>query len=202
MRFWELFLGFDPNRENTFPGQQAGEEVELMTVFHWIKLVPFFVEIFVLLTGLVLLNFYSDFFVSVEVVTKLYINSIALALIVHMFCFRLYNYFLKVIIITNYRLIDIRHSVFLRREQEDIAMTNVQDCHFQQRGIFPRIFKYGDLVIMGTSSDIKYTFHSVPRVAKIHNLINEIQQKNIRRPGGLGVGNIMSRTVQEPLPKE
>lgn len=202
MRFWELFLGFDPNRENTFPGQQVGEEVELMTVFHWIKLVPFFLEVAVLLTGLFVLNFYSDFFVNVTPFTKLVINSIALALVIHMFCFRLYNYFLKVIIITNYRLIDIRHSVFLRREQEDIAMTNVQDCHFQQRGIFPRIFKYGDLIIMGTSSDIKYTFHSVPRVAKIHNLINEIQQKSIRRPIGLGIGATMPRAVREPLPKE
>lgn len=171
-----------------------------MTVFHWMRMVPFLLVVAALIAGLLVLNFFSDFFAGFTPATRLYLNTVGIALIIHLVCFRLYNYFLKVIIITNYRLIDIRHSVFLRREQEDIAMTNVQDCHFQQRGLLPRLFKYGDLIIMGSNSDIKYTFHGIPKVAKMHNLINAVQQKYLRRNGAFTLNTGSMSAAKEPAP--
>ena len=199
MGFWKTFLGFDPNREKAFPGHQPGEEVQLMTVFHWVTLVPFFMELLVFVVIVITLNV-SEAFRSLSSESRFYVNTIAIALIIHLLCFRLYNYFLRVIIVTNYRLIDIRHSVFLKREQEDIAMSNIQDCHFQQRGLFPRIFKYGDLIILGTNADIRYTFHSLPGVAKIHNLINVAHHSSLHGQPAAGAAPNHQQGAPTPPP--
>lgn len=151
-----------------------------MTVHHWMLLVPFFFEIFALAALLLILNFWSDFFTELSPELRFAINTTAIALLIHLFCFRMYNYFLKVMLITNYRLIDIEHSVFLRREREVISMSNIQDFRYCQNGLLPRIFKYGDLIVLGSSSDVKYTFHYVPKVNKVHHLMGEIHQRSIR----------------------
>lgn len=175
-KFWEKFLGFDPNSEKTFPGQQPGEEVELMTVFHWMSLVPFFLQLSLLAILFVVL-YLSEFFNSLSPVVQMSITTLGAALLVHLVCFRLYNYFLKVILITNFRVIDIRHSVFLKREREAIPMFNIQDFRYQQNGILPRLFNYGTLVILGSSTDVKYVFHYLPKVNRIHHVLGEIHQK-------------------------
>jgi membrane protein YdbS with pleckstrin-like domain len=180
MRFWQSFFGFDPSRTQTFPGQQAGEEVELMTVRHWMSLMPFFLQIGAFV--LVLIGFsLSGFFAEFSDVTQMFIITISLAILCHLICFRLYNYFLKVILITNFRVIDIRHSVFLKREREAIPMFNIQDFRFQQSGVFPRLFNYGTLMILGSSTDVKYVFRFLPKVNKIHHILGEIHQKTVRR---------------------
>lgn len=179
MGFWKTFLGFDPNRKRLFPGAQEGEEVIYMGVSHWTSLIPFFVKMALFSTVLVLLNVF-DVFGIYSSTSGFFINSISVALLFHFLCFRLYNYFLKVMMITNYRLIDIRHTVFLRREREVIPMTNIQDLRFQQNGIFARMFKYGELIVLGSSSDVKYSFHRVPQVNRLHHILGEIHQKALR----------------------
>jgi membrane protein YdbS with pleckstrin-like domain len=179
MSFWEKFLGFNPNRERSFPGEQEGEKVIYMGVFHWIHLMPFFLKLSGVIGALILVNSFGlmdDFTTQ----TRFFLNSSAAVILLHVTCFRLYNYFLKVMLITNYRLIDIRHTVFLKREREVIPMSNIQDIRYQQNGILSRIFNYGDLIVLGSSSDVKYQFHYVPKANKLHHLLGEIHRKALR----------------------
>lgn len=173
-RLWHRLLGFDPHRDRSFPGQQPGEEVELLTVFHGIRIIPLIIYVLVLILALILVNIFADFSPQLA----FYINTVSVAVIIHIFCWRLYNHFLKVIIVTNIRIIYIQHSVLLERERETITLANVQDIHFKQSGIIPRIFGYGDLVILGSSTDIKYHFKYVPKVNKVHHLLCEVHQRN------------------------
>ncbi len=175
--FWHKFLGFDPSRQRSFPGQQPGEEVELLAVFHGIRIVPFIIYIIIFVIIVILINYFIDMTSGV----RLYVNTILVALLIHALCIRLYNYFLKVIIITNRRLIYIQHSALLKRERETIPMTNIQDFRFKQNGILPRIFGYGDLMILGSSSEVKYRFKYVPKVNRVHHTLCEVHQKMIRR---------------------
>lgn len=179
MPLWERFLGFNPNRKREFPGQQEGEHAVYMGVFHWIKLVPFVFQVSLaclVLFGVNSFGFLDDFSAQMRFV----INSTVLITLLHVFCFRLYNYFLKVMLITNYRLIDIRHTVFLKREREVIPLHNIQDIRYQQNGILARLLKYGDLIVLGSSSDVKYQFRHVPKANKMHHLLGEIHQKVLR----------------------
>lgn len=177
MKFWERFLGFDPNRKTVFPGQQSEEEIELMTVFHWIILVPFFLQIFIIIGIFVFIYLVTDFFDQMSFETQFFVGTIILTLFIHIFCFRLYNHFMKVTIITNFRVIEIRNTVFLHREQDIISMNNIQDFRYEQKGILPRILKFGDLIIFGTNVEIKYELKNLPHVANIHHLLGEIYQK-------------------------
>ena len=172
-------LGFDPDRERSFPGQQPGEEVVLMTVFHWMKLVPFFFYLCLFVAAFVIFYYALGLSEDLSPINKLYLTTIFIAVIINVVCFRLYNYFLKIILVTNYRLIEINHSVFLRREREVIPIINIQDLRFRQKGILPRIFKYGDLIVYGASTDIKYEFKYIISVNKIHHLLNEIRLKAV-----------------------
>lgn len=175
--FWHKFLGFDPSRQQTFPGQQPGEEVELLAVFHGIRIIPFLIYIVIFMLIIIIINYFVDLTPEMH----LYINTILVALLIHILCVRLYNYFLKVIIITNRRLIYIQHSTLLKRERETIPMTNIQDFRFKQNGVLPRIFGYGDLMILGSSSEVKYKFKYVPKVNKVHHILCEVHQRMVRR---------------------
>lgn len=179
MPFWEKLIGFDLNRKRAFPGEQEGEEVVYMGVFHWMVLMPFVLKIGLAIALLVGVNVF-DLFGEVETSVRFLFNTTLVTVLIHIVCFRMYNYFLKVMMITNYRLIEIRHSVFLKREREVIPMGNIQDIRYQQTGIFQRLFKYGDLIVLGSSSDVKYQFHYVPKVNKIHHILGEIHQKALR----------------------
>ena len=76
MGFWKTFLGFDPNRLRSFPGQQQGEEVVLMTVFHWMSLVPFFFYFFVIIIAYLSFYFISGVSNELSPLTLLYLNSV------------------------------------------------------------------------------------------------------------------------------
>lgn len=179
MHFWKAFLHIGAPRKRDFPGHQPGEHVELITVLHWVSLVPFFFQVAILF-GLSIWFITSDLYSEITDVPRIFTMSIVVALFIHALCFRLYNYSLKVILVTNFRVIDIRHSVFLKREREAIPMFNIQDLRYQQSGIFQRIFHYGTLMILGSSTDLKYVFRYVPRVNKFHHILAEVHQKRLR----------------------
>ncbi|MDP2690898.1 MAG: PH domain-containing protein [bacterium] len=196
----QLLGGADPQRNRAFPGEQPNEEVEFMSIFHWMKLMPFFLKMLVLVVAAVLL-FTSSFFQGLSPMLHFSIISLFSTLCVHVVCFRAFEFFLRFMMITNYRVIDIRNGVFLKREMEVIPMTNIQDTRSQQRGIFSRIFKYGDLIILGSSTDVKYQFHYVHTVSKIHYILNEILQKVVSQnlPRGLRKNGV-ARESEEPVP--
>ena len=206
MGFWSRFLGFDPNRKRSFPGQQPGEEVIYMGVFHWMVLGPFILQFGSVFLALILINVYGSFFQDLSPLVRLYVNTFVVGITIHIACFRLFNYFLKVMILTNYRLIEIRHSVVLTREREVIPMVNIQDFRYKQNGILARIFGYGDLLVLGANVEVKYQFHLVPKVNRLHHLLCEVHGKAINQYGvyraqqGRGQQTLpsMPQVTQEP----
>ncbi|MDF2378921.1 MAG: PH domain-containing protein [Candidatus Gracilibacteria bacterium] len=183
MRFWKYILGFDPNRMRLFPGQQPGEEIELMTVRHWIILIPFFGQLIVLSLGLLWLNYGL---LSAQLPEELffYTNVIAVSTLVHAFFMKMFNHYLRVIIITNYRVIDIRNTIFFYRERESIPMSNIQDFRVKQHGLLPRIFKYGELYVIGANSEIQYHLKCIPNVNMVHHLLSGLHQINLMQQQG------------------
>jgi hypothetical protein len=182
IKFFDIFLGFkDARRKNNrFPGQQEGELVEYLSVMHWIKLFPFALFICFSLFAIAAFHISIMPLMQFSLMTEFIVYSVALTLLVHLTALKLFNYFMDVLIITNYRIIDVRHTVYLIRERDTISLHNVQDIHFKQSGVWPRLLNYGDLEIYGSNVDVEYRIHHVPDVEKVHSMLCHIHRKAIQ----------------------
>lgn len=176
-------IGFDPTVIERFPGQQHGETVELMTTYHWISFIPDFFKIFTFTTIFLLIIAFTNVPQEFSPEIRFYIFMIILAILIHWICFCLYNYFLKIILITNMRVIEIENTVFLRREQDATFLTHIQDVKFHQHDIIQRIFRFGDLVILGGSNEVKHVLCYVPKVHIVHDVLSDLHQKALENTG-------------------
>lgn len=173
---WKRFIGYRSDRFRDFPGHQPGEEVKLIAVCHWMVLAPFLGYFSLGLAGMLYLNFGSSFLSTLNPMTELIVNVTGYGILTHLLFLKLYNYLLRFVMVTDIRLIDNRHSIYFKREKEIIPLSNIQDIRYIQKGLLPRIFKYGDLIVLGSSSDVRYEFHFVPQVAKVHHLLGDVHQ--------------------------
>lgn len=176
-------IGFDPAGTDQFPGQQRSETVELMTTYHWISLIPDFFKFVAFISIFLLVVTYTNLPQEFSPEIQFYMFTIIIAILIHWICFRLYNYFLKIILITNMRVIEIDNTVFLRREQDATFLTHIQDVKFHQHDILQRIFGFGDLVVLGGSNEVKHVLCYVPKVHIVHNMLSDLHQKSMEQSG-------------------
>jgi hypothetical protein len=177
VKLLDTLLGLDEEKKFGFPGQQEGEEVEIMTSSHWIVLLPFLTFSIVALGLLLLFDLYFASSLGVPILYLYMGHVVIFTAYIHIFALRLFNFFLNPLIVTNYRVIEVKHTVFLQRERDSIDLRNVQDISFCQSGIWPRIFNYGDLKVFGSSVDVEYHFHHIPNVEKFHSTLGHIHRR-------------------------
>lgn len=171
--------------EKQFPGQQRGENIETVTPLHWVTMMPY---LFVLLgiTGIVsVLNYlWFRFYGSQDSLwIVIFIDSTIALILLHLFFVRLMNYFLRVILVTNYRLLDLNSSTVLRREKKTVDFATIQDIEYSQKGLIQRFLNYGTISIHNAAGEKHFTFHFIPRPSKFYNRLNHIYRKaQFKRP--------------------
>jgi hypothetical protein len=111
---------------------------------------------------------------------------------VHRFFVHIYNYFLDVVIITNYRIVDLNKTIILRDTKEVIDLAKIQDVLKKQDGLIRNVLNYGKLTITLSSSSIIKTLHFVPNPDFHFRVINRkkrdyIHQKQYDRRRGSGL---------------
>ncbi len=87
----------------------------------------------------------------------------------------------NVTILTNFRIIDIGQNGFFDRTVSEVPMSMIDDVSFRIKGIFPTLFKYGNILIetSGNAANIEVLSISKPQV--IHELINDLRVKFPKR---------------------
>lgn len=165
--------------EKEFPGQQAGENLEMMTTLHWVTMVPYFAILgfisFIIYLGNNMLYWIYGEDVSMWLI--IFFDSIYILILWHLACIRILNYFLQVILVTNYRLLSLNSSTVLQRETKMIDFLNVQDIECIQKGIVQRVLNYGTITIHNAAGDELFIFEFVPRPTKFYNRLNHIYRK-------------------------
>lgn len=155
-----------------------GEVVEFFVPRHWIVLVPLMAVFLLLVIALIVVN--SLWYILAPPVSAEWLilfNGTYLAFILHFFFFRAINSLMNIMIVTNFRVLRVRSTVFLLRERNVISMKNVQDIEMNQSGILPRLLNYGEIVITSASGEYELSFHYIPHTQKIYNILNHIYQK-------------------------
>lgn len=138
------------NADKHFKGQQRNEELVYYTCKHWIILVPLLVELVIVLaiiSALVAAGFAIEEKTSFIKVVFIGITILA-ALWLHNFFTRFLNYFLDIVIITNYRVIKIEKSLYMQDDQNIVDLHEIQDIKKIQHGIISNLLDYGKLVIV------------------------------------------------------
>ncbi len=186
------------NKDRYFKGQYYDEECITFFRQHWITLLPELLMYGVFGMMLLISGFYfvnavnfsmKEFFPQFFFLTLLAL----LTYFIHRFFFRLFNHFLHTVILTNFRIVDVTKVlfvIFIRDTQQTFDMKEIQDIQKQQDGFWKNVLRFGVLIIMMSSSDIKriyyvpnpdYHFRLVNRIKRIY-IQQRVQDKQQERP--------------------
>ena len=173
------------NTNRNFKGQQKHEVVHSFCRKHWIVLVPHMIG-FALVFGFPLIFFFTvsrdDLASLFSPLTYRIIAGAALIGItyyLHRFFLRLFSYYLQIMIITNFRVIQLDQTLFFNRNRDSIDLPEIQDIVIQQSGVIKTIFNYGELIITLSSAHASKTLVCVPNPEYFFRKINKTKREYI-----------------------
>ncbi len=164
-----------------FKGQQRNEELVYYTRAHWITLMPLFLETVLLVgitTGLISLSFvigetgtmWEVIFVLATAGITGWLNTIFI---------RFLNYFLGIVLVTNFRVIRLEKTLYLRDDKNVVDLHEIQDIKKFQHGIVSNLLNYGRLVIVVPTMIEPMILNSIPNPDKFFQKVNNAKRDYI-----------------------
>lgn len=89
----------------------------------------------------------------------------------------------NVIFVTTEKIAQVLYISLFNRKVSQLSIGDVQDVTVSQNGIFPRIFKYGTLVIETAGEQQNYTFTYVPNPYETGRAIVGSHEENLHKYG-------------------
>ncbi len=164
-----------------FPGQHENEEIIFFFQKHWVELIypvgRFLVEQFLIFMVLLFMYFRGQNLLHTlegRIMTVVVIVSVMFT--VFTLWIRLFNFFLRLIIITEYRLVDVKHQLFITNDENVIDFTSVQDVRAETHGFFNNIIKCGTLTFVFAGTNEPKVFHNVMHPHKISARIMQVRE--------------------------
>jgi len=93
------------------------------------------------------------------------------------FFFSFIDYYLDVWIITNERIIDIEQRGFFSRIISEHKLFRIQDVNSEVHGIFPTLFRFGEVHVQTAGAVPKFQFHQIPYPEKIRDTVIKLAQR-------------------------
>ena len=90
------------------------------------------------------------------------------------------DFYLDIWIVTNDRIIDIEQFGLFSRTISELELFRIQDITTNVHGIFPTIFKYGDITVQTASTNVSVVFRSVPNPDKIRQSLLELAHEDYK----------------------
>lgn len=89
----------------------------------------------------------------------------------------------NVIFVTNEKVAQVQYTSLFSRKISQLSIGDIQDVTVTQKGIFPRIFNYGTLVIETAGEQQNYTFTYVPKPYESSKIVIGAHETNLRQFG-------------------
>lgn len=168
------------NTDRHFQGQQKNEEVKYFTRKHPVILLPF-IGIWLVLSGALILVFISLFSAgdirdSLLFKSVFLISAIFFIILNHFFFLRLLNYYFEIVILTNYRVINMKKTLFIYDDKEIVDLHEIQDIKKHQTGIWPNLLNYGDLLVTVSTTSSSMILRDIPNPEYYFNQINHAKR--------------------------
>jgi len=171
------------NTNKHFRGQQREEILIYMTRKHWMVLLPIFME-FLILISVITISVWSAipyFGIGVnKTVGFLIIAGIAVITGWMNYLFvEFLNNFLDTAIVTNFRVLKIEKSLFLKNNMDMVDLHEIQDIKKMQDGIMENLFNYGKLVIIVPTMLEPLVLNSMPDPERFFRKVNNAKRDYI-----------------------
>lgn len=155
------------NEEYDFKGQLKYEKYQFFFRKHWMKfLQPFFFIFPILLLLFVVLLVLGRLTLMVDFIfIRVFFVFFAMTLIIvflTMFFLQIINFYFDLVIVTDYRIIITKKTVFLKNNSDTIDLTKIQDIAVEAHGILRNYLRYGKLIITLSTSAPPVTINYVP----------------------------------------
>lgn len=158
---------------NSFEGQEEGEEVKLLLRQH-----PFVIYVqmgILLLSSIIPLIIGAQFwnYFSAHGSGKLFLFVASLWYLgVWLTLFRaLTIYTLNILIITDRRIITNKQHAFFDREISELRSHRIQDVTTHTNGFIETILKFGDISVQTAASEREFIFRKMPQPDEVRNTI-------------------------------
>lgn len=86
-------------------------------------------------------------------------------------------YFMRYLVITNQRIIEVEQKGFFDREVSAFRLENIQDITVDIRGIIASMLDFGDILIQTASKDRDFKIDRVPHPEELKLLIGEEHER-------------------------
>lgn len=173
------------NTNRNFKGQQKNEVVHSFCRKHWIVLIPHLIGFLCIFVFSVLFLLFIPQDALSSIMSPFAYRIIAgIALIgityyFHRFFLRFFAYYLQIMIITNFRVIQLDQTLFFNRNRDSIDLPEIQDIVIKQGGIFKTILNYGELIITLSSAHSSKMLTCVPNPEYFFRKINKTKREYI-----------------------
>lgn len=166
-------LGMSKHPDNrfhpSFPGQQEGEEIQLIFRHHPAVMRRALISGLVLLVLAVLpLDFVFTWWL-----VKLAL--IVLALVLGYWLYQWVGWYYSIYIATDRRLIEIKQKGFFNRQFIEFRLDRIQNLHYHVKGIQGVIFKYGDITAQTITGEL--SMEMIHHPVAIHGQLMEIVRR-------------------------
>lgn len=169
-------------RKVLFPGQQADEEIYLVTRQHWLVMASQFAVWFIFVILLVVFDFLTgpNFPFLEESPARQTITLLKLIYVMFLVAglFSIWIlYYLNMQVVTNQRIVDITQKNFLNHTTSELNLSRIQDVTAEIRGFLGTFFNYGNIYVQTAGETARFEFNNVPDPHKIAKLILDLYEK-------------------------
>jgi uncharacterized membrane protein YdbT with pleckstrin-like domain len=90
-------------------------------------------------------------------------------------------YFMRYLVITNERIVEIEQKGFFNREVSSFRLENIQDITVDVAGVLASVLDYGDVQIQTASKDRDFTIKNAPHPEALKLLISQEHERVMKR---------------------
>jgi len=183
------------NTNRNFKGQQPQEVVLCFCRKHWIVIFYYMLS-FIVTTALIIFIFSITTAPGVRASTSpRVLQVVALFSIIfytwhfHYVFVKIFNYFLRTLIITNMRVVDLDKTLFFRHNLDSTDLHEMKDVTMSQEGILKTILNYGEITVIRGNELVLKTHYCIPNPNYHFRKINQAKREYLlwrtRQKGGL-----------------
>lgn len=173
--------------KKSFHDQLNKEKIYFAFGRHWIFVLLRIFFFIIVLSLLLISPFFFAKWIGITPGTQfifqmfLLCNFVITSFFVHRFFLWLFSYFSTYAIVTNFRIIVIKKSTFLKSEKEILDLAQIRDIQMRKRGLFCNLFNCGDInLILSTQENDATVIRHIYDPTTIQSLCNRVRHEHIQ----------------------